>query len=75
MLRNPDPMPSACYLPSHPPGKLRARQTHCAQMLPRRQEGRLCRVLVAGAVPLRVGDAEAMTWVRWAAASSSFRGK
>lgn len=48
MLRNPDPMPSACYLPSHPPGKLRARQAHCAQMLPRRQDGRLCRALVGG---------------------------
>lgn len=22
MLRNPEDMPSACYLPSHPPGKL-----------------------------------------------------
>lgn len=48
MLRNPDPMPSACYLPSHPPGKPRARQAHCAQMLPRRQDGRLCRALVGG---------------------------
>lgn len=36
MLRNPEDMPSACYLPSHPPGKLPGRQAHCAELPPRR---------------------------------------
>lgn len=36
MLRNPEDMPSACYLPSHPPGKRQGRQAHCAELPPRR---------------------------------------
>lgn len=41
MLRNPEDMPSACYLPSHPPGKRQGRQAHCAAM-PQELGGRLC---------------------------------
>lgn len=48
MLRNPEDMPSACYLPSHPPGKRQGRQAHCAAM-PQELGGRLCGPGGAGA--------------------------